>query len=64
MHEPIDEEVGAIPLAGLYRIFARNERVPGFEPHPSGTNQRWSSVFLAESGVPARRARTGGVPWR
>ena len=48
MHELMDEEVGAVALAGLYRIFAMNEQVQGFEPHPSGTNQRWSSVFIAE----------------
>lgn len=48
MHELIDEEVGAVPLAGLYRIFAMTERVEGFEPHPSGTNQRWSSISLEE----------------
>ncbi|HET9442981.1 MAG TPA: ABC transporter substrate-binding protein, partial [Acidimicrobiales bacterium] len=48
MRELIDEEVGAVPLAGVYRIYAMKDTVHGLEPHPSGTNQRWSTVFLAE----------------
>lgn len=48
MHELVDVEVGAIPLAGTYRIFGMQEKVEGLEPHPSGTNQRWSTVFIAE----------------
>ncbi len=48
MHELVDVEVGAIPLAGTYRIYAMKERVEGLDPHPSGTNQRWSTVFLSE----------------
>ncbi len=48
MHELIDEEVAGIPLAGVYRIFAMEVEVQGLEPHPSGTNQRWSTVFIAE----------------
>lgn len=48
MHELVDVEVAAIPLAGTYRIFGMQDNVHGLEPHPSGTNQRWSTVFLGE----------------
>ncbi len=48
MHQIVDEEVAGIPLAGVYRIFAMEEEVDGLEPHPSGTNQRWSTVYIAE----------------
>lgn len=48
MHELVDVEVAGIPLAGVYRIYAMDESVQGLEPHPSGTNQRWSSVFISE----------------
>lgn len=45
MHELVDVEVGGIPLAGGYRIFAMNDKVRGLQIHPSGTNQRWASVY-------------------
>ena len=48
MHELVDVEVGALPLAGVYRSYAMKDNVQGLEPHPSGTNQRWSTVFIAE----------------
>ena len=48
MHELVDVEVGALPLAGVYRTYAMKDSVQGLEPHPSGTNQRWSTVFIAE----------------
>ena len=48
MHELVDNEVGVVPLAGVGRIYAMKDSVQGFEPHPSGTNQRWSTVFLTE----------------
>lgn len=48
MHELVDVEVAAIPLSGGYRMFAMNENVQGLIPHPSNTNQRWSTVFIAE----------------
>lgn len=44
----MEEEVGGIPLAGTYPIFALRDEVQGFQPHPSGTNQRWSTVFISE----------------
>ncbi|MDP8930916.1 MAG: ABC transporter substrate-binding protein [Actinomycetota bacterium] len=48
MHELVDVEVGGIPLAGIYRVYAMKDSVQGFEPHPSSTNQRWSKVFISE----------------
>jgi peptide/nickel transport system substrate-binding protein len=48
MHELVDNEVGVVPLAGVGRIYAMKDSVQGFEPHPSGTNQRWSTVFRSE----------------
>ncbi|MDP9419960.1 MAG: ABC transporter substrate-binding protein [Actinomycetota bacterium] len=48
MHELVDNEVGGIPLAGVYRTYAMKETVQGLEPHPSSTNQRWSTVFISE----------------
>ncbi|MGI9076793.1 MAG: ABC transporter substrate-binding protein [Gemmatimonadaceae bacterium] len=47
MHLLVDEDVAAIPLAGVYRIYAMNTRVRGFVPHPSKTNQWWSTVWRA-----------------
>ncbi|MEO7822897.1 MAG: ABC transporter substrate-binding protein [Gemmatimonadaceae bacterium] len=46
MHVLLDEEVGAIPLAGIYRIYAMTEGVRGFAAHPSRLNQRWDTVWL------------------
>ncbi len=48
MHELVDNEVAVVPLAGVGRIYAMKDTVQGFEPHPSGTNQRWSTVFRTE----------------
>ncbi|MGI9119510.1 MAG: ABC transporter substrate-binding protein [Acidimicrobiales bacterium] len=48
MHELVDNEVGGIPLAGVYRTYAMKDDVQGLEPHPSSTNQRWSTVFRSE----------------
>ena len=48
MHELVDNEVGAIPLAGVYRIYGMKDNVQGFEAHPSSTNQRWSTVFISQ----------------
>lgn len=47
MHQLVDVEVGAIPLAGISRLYAMTDRVRGFEPHPSKLNQDWSTVWLA-----------------
>lgn len=48
MHELVDVEVGGVTLAGGYRVYAMKDSVQGFEPHPSSTNQRWSTVFIQE----------------
>lgn len=48
MHELVDEEVGGVNLAGGYRVYAMRDEVQGFEPHPSSTNQRWSTVYLTQ----------------
>ncbi|MDQ3640675.1 MAG: ABC transporter substrate-binding protein [Actinomycetota bacterium] len=42
----VDEEVTAVPIAGLGRIHAMNERVRGFVAHRAKGAQRWSGVFL------------------
>lgn len=42
----VDEEVTAVPLAGLARIHAMNERVRGFVAHRAKGAQRWSDVYL------------------
>ncbi len=47
MHQLVDVEVGAIPLAGISRIYAMTDRLRGFTPHPSRLNQDWSRVWLA-----------------
>ena len=46
MHQLVDVEVGAIPLAGISRVYAMRDRVQGFVPHPSRLNQDWSEVWL------------------
>lgn len=47
MHQLVDVEVGAIPLAGISRTYAMTDRLRGFVAHPSRLNQDWSSVWLA-----------------
>lgn len=44
----IDDEFVVIPIAGIYRIFGLNQKVQGFEAHPSGVNQSWAGVAVAE----------------
>ncbi len=48
MKTVIDDEFVVIPLAGTYRLFGVSSRVEGFEAHPSGVNQRWTGVTVAE----------------
>ena len=48
MHQLVDVEASAIPLAGISRVLAHKNTVQGLEVHPSGTNQRWSTVFMAK----------------
>ena len=47
MHELVDVEVGAIPLAGIGRTYAMRDRVRGFVPHPSRLYQSWGEVWIA-----------------
>jgi len=46
MHELVEVRVGAIPLAGIFRIYALSDRVRGFAPHPSRASQGWNTVSL------------------
>jgi peptide/nickel transport system substrate-binding protein len=46
MRELVDVEVGGVTLAGGYRVYALKDKVMGFEPHPSSTNQRWRTVYV------------------
>lgn len=46
MHELVDVEVGAVVLAGGFRVIAMRDGVTGLEPHPSNTNQRWATVSV------------------
>ena len=43
----VSDEVAAIPLAGIYRIYAMTDKVRGFDPHPSRNNQWWNTVWVA-----------------
>jgi len=47
MHQLVDVEVGAVPLAGISRSYAMSDRVRGFVPHPSRLHQDWSTVWMA-----------------
>ena len=47
MHQLVDLEVGAVPLAGISRSYAMSRRVRGFVPHPSRLHQDWSTVWMA-----------------
>lgn len=44
----VEEEVAGISLAGTYRIWVMRREVEGFEPHPSGINQSWDTIYLTE----------------
>ncbi|MDQ4069788.1 MAG: ABC transporter substrate-binding protein [Actinomycetota bacterium] len=46
MHELVDNDIGGVTLGGGYRVYAMKNKVHGFEPHPSSTNQRWRTVFM------------------
>ena len=46
MHQLVDVEVAAVPLAGIARVYAMSDRVRGFVPHPSRLTQDWSTVWL------------------
>lgn len=44
----VHDEVAAIPLAGIFRIYAMTDKVMGFDAHPSRNNQWWNTVWLAK----------------
>jgi peptide/nickel transport system substrate-binding protein len=44
----IDEEFIVVPLAGVFRIFGAGPRIASFDVHPSGVNQRWTSLNISE----------------
>lgn len=41
----IDELAAAIPIVGVFRIYAMKAEIEGFQPHPSRNNQRWATVY-------------------
>ncbi|MCB0155956.1 MAG: ABC transporter substrate-binding protein [Anaerolineae bacterium] len=47
IHILVDEAHTALPLLGLYRIWATSNQVTGFEPHPIFVMVRWNTVSLA-----------------
>lgn len=47
MHVVIDQSIAAIPIAGIYRIWGTRDGLQGFTPHPSSTNQIFSTVTLS-----------------
>ena len=46
IHIAVDEETVTIPIAALFRIYAMRPGVHGFTPHPSQTNQSWTTVHV------------------
>lgn len=40
----VDDDVVAIPLAGLGRLYAARTTIKGLDPHPSQLNQDWSRL--------------------
>lgn len=51
MHLLVDEEIAAIPLAGMGRMYALRKDVNGFVPHPSQLNQQWSEISIGDARV-------------
>jgi peptide/nickel transport system substrate-binding protein len=47
MHELIDVQTVAIPLAGIYRVYGLSNKVKGFVPHPAFLHVRWDTVSVA-----------------
>ena len=46
IHIAVDDQAVTIPIAALFRIYAMRPGVEGFVPHPSQTNQSWTTVHL------------------
>jgi peptide/nickel transport system substrate-binding protein len=40
----IDDEFVVLPLAGTRQIYGLSGQIEGLDPHPSGLNQRWTTV--------------------
>ena len=62
----IDEEVTAVPIAGLARVHAMHEGVRGFVAHRAKGAQRWSDVLLDspyEGNDTAAAAAQRVTPW-
>lgn len=47
MRIAVDEQVVAVPLAGIKRIWGLRANARGFVPHPAAVHQRWDRVSLA-----------------
>jgi ABC-type transport system substrate-binding protein len=45
MRVAVEEEAVCIPVAALFRIYALRSEVAGFVPHPSQTNQSWTTLW-------------------
>jgi peptide/nickel transport system substrate-binding protein len=56
MHEAVDVEAIAIPVAGRFRLYAMKREVRGFAPHPAQTHQSWSTVSVGGA-APVASAR-------
>ena len=46
LHLVIDQEATVVPLAGMYRLYAMNDKVRGLTPHPAVLNMRWAEAGL------------------
>lgn len=46
MNVMINEEHIVIPLCGFFRMIGATDRIAEFDLHPSGVNQRWTSLKL------------------
>jgi peptide/nickel transport system substrate-binding protein len=46
MHILVDQKNIVIPIAGVFRIYGLSDKVKGFQPNPSQTNQLWTTVSL------------------
>jgi peptide/nickel transport system substrate-binding protein len=47
MHQFIDVDAAAIPLAGIYRIYGARKGIQGLAPHPAFLHVRWDTVSVS-----------------
>ena len=47
MHQFIDVDVSAVPLAGVFRIYGMRKGVQGFVAHPAFLHVRWDTVSVS-----------------